>query len=281
MPADLPLDAYSQVVSGVAAELTPKVASLRVPQTAAARRARATDPPSCSPETGSCSPTPMSSGEASGGTALFADGTSAAFTVVGADPLSDLAVVRATGPTPPPAELGEADRARGRPARGGRRQPARAGRLGDRGRRQRARAVAADAQRRGGPAGGGRDPDRRRAQPGELGRCAGRRALAGGGHQHGGGRHRARSGRPGERHHPADHLRADAARPGAAGVPGAGQRARAAARRAAASGSAGPGPAGRGGGAGGPAARAGPAGRGPAAQRGRAPGGRRPRTCSG
>ncbi len=48
-------------------------------------------------------------GRSQGGTALFADGTSAVFTVVGADPLSDLAVVRATGPTPPPAELGEAD----------------------------------------------------------------------------------------------------------------------------------------------------------------------------
>jgi len=45
-----------------------------------------------------------------GGTALFSDGTSLAFTVVGADPLSDLAVVRAGGGTPPPAELGEADR---------------------------------------------------------------------------------------------------------------------------------------------------------------------------
>jgi S1-C subfamily serine protease len=49
-------------------------------------------------------------GRSQGGTALFADGTSASFSVVGADPLSDLAVVRAAGPTPPPAELGEADR---------------------------------------------------------------------------------------------------------------------------------------------------------------------------
>ena len=31
------------------------------------------------------------------------------FTTVGTDPLSDLAVLRAAGPTPPPAELGEAD----------------------------------------------------------------------------------------------------------------------------------------------------------------------------
>src|SRR5580658_5103539 len=77
------LDAYSRVVSGVAAELTPKVASLRVPQ--------------------------RGNGRGGGGTAQFSDGTSAPFTVVGADALSDLAVVRAGGPTPPPAELGEAD----------------------------------------------------------------------------------------------------------------------------------------------------------------------------
>jgi len=48
-------------------------------------------------------------GQAQSGTASFADGTSAPFTVVGADPLSDLAVLRASGATPPPAELGEAD----------------------------------------------------------------------------------------------------------------------------------------------------------------------------
>jgi S1-C subfamily serine protease len=43
------------------------------------------------------------------GTALFSDGTTVPFTVVGADPLSDLAVLRAHGETPEPAELGEAD----------------------------------------------------------------------------------------------------------------------------------------------------------------------------
>jgi len=48
-------------------------------------------------------------GKATTGTAEFADGTSAPFRVVGADPLSDLAVLRANGPTPEPAELGEAD----------------------------------------------------------------------------------------------------------------------------------------------------------------------------
>jgi S1-C subfamily serine protease len=48
-------------------------------------------------------------GSAQSGTASFGDGTSVPFTTVGADPLSDLAVLRAAGPTPPPAELGEAD----------------------------------------------------------------------------------------------------------------------------------------------------------------------------
>jgi S1-C subfamily serine protease len=48
-------------------------------------------------------------GSSQSGTASFADGSSAPFTVVGADPLSDLAVLRSSGPTPSPAELGEAD----------------------------------------------------------------------------------------------------------------------------------------------------------------------------
>jgi len=49
-------------------------------------------------------------GKSTNGTASFSDGTSAPFRVVGADPLSDLAVLRADGPTPEPAELGEADK---------------------------------------------------------------------------------------------------------------------------------------------------------------------------
>jgi S1-C subfamily serine protease len=105
------LDAYSSVVSGVAESLTPRVAALRVRRTGRSR----------------------GSGEAAGsavvltgeghlitnahvvehaeqGEASFGDGTVAAFTVVGSDPLSDLAVVRTDRPTPSPPEYGDADR---------------------------------------------------------------------------------------------------------------------------------------------------------------------------
>ena len=51
-------------------------------------------------------------GSSTGGEAAFADGTEVGFDVVGADPLSDLAVLRARGATPPPATLGDADRLR-------------------------------------------------------------------------------------------------------------------------------------------------------------------------
>ena len=47
-------------------------------------------------------------GRADAGKAAFADGTTSPFHVVGTDPLSDLAVIRADGDTPSPARLGEA-----------------------------------------------------------------------------------------------------------------------------------------------------------------------------
>ena len=50
--------------------------------------------------------------EGGGGSAAFADGTVVPFRVVGSDPLSDLAVIRADGATPAPAELGEASQLR-------------------------------------------------------------------------------------------------------------------------------------------------------------------------
>ena len=108
IPADAPLDAYSQVVAGVAAELTPKVASLRVPR-AGGGAGEGLGSAVVFTGDGFLLTNAHVVGGAQGGTALFGDGTSAPFRVVGADPLSDLAVVRAAGDTPPPAELGEAD----------------------------------------------------------------------------------------------------------------------------------------------------------------------------
>jgi len=51
-------------------------------------------------------------GRAEAGQVAFADGTTVPFRVIGSDPLSDLAVVRADGPTPAPAVLGEASQLR-------------------------------------------------------------------------------------------------------------------------------------------------------------------------
>ena len=102
-----PLDAYSQIVAGVAAELTPKVASLRVPRTG--RQGESLGSAVVFTGDGFLLTNAHVVGSAVSGTASFSDGTSAPFRVVGADPLSDLAVVRTAGQTPPPAELGEAD----------------------------------------------------------------------------------------------------------------------------------------------------------------------------
>jgi len=110
MEADSPLDVYSQIVSGVAQKLTPKVASLRVPQRGG-RGGAGESLGSAVVFTGDgfLLTNAHVVGQANGGTAAFSDGTSVPFRVVGADPLSDLAVLRANGETPAPADLGEAD----------------------------------------------------------------------------------------------------------------------------------------------------------------------------
>src|ERR1700749_44256 len=105
-----PLDEYSQVVVSVAERLTPKVASLRVPQSRSGRGSGESLGSAVGFTAGGflLSSAPVVCRSA-GGTAVFSDGATASFQVVGADPLSDLAVVRVTGATPDPAELGEAD----------------------------------------------------------------------------------------------------------------------------------------------------------------------------
>src|SRR5262250_2946250 len=111
-PDGNPLDAYSQIVSGVAERLTPKVASLRVPrggQGGGYGRGESLGSGVVFTGDGFLLTNAHVVGKSTGGTAEFSDGTSAPFRVVGADPLSDLAVLRANGSTPDPAELGEAD----------------------------------------------------------------------------------------------------------------------------------------------------------------------------
>jgi S1-C subfamily serine protease len=102
------LDGYSQIVAGVAATLTPKVASLRVPASDGRRGESQGSAVVFTPD-GFLLTNAHVVGSSGHGTALFSDGSSGPFTVVGADPLSDLAVLRADGGTPQQAELGEAD----------------------------------------------------------------------------------------------------------------------------------------------------------------------------
>src|ERR1700723_939539 len=111
MEASHPLDVYSQIVSGVAGRLTPKVASLRVPrQGSRGGTGESLGSGVVFTGDGFLLTNAHVVGQASSGTAAFFDGTTVPFRVVGADPLSDLAVLRANGATPEPAELGEADR---------------------------------------------------------------------------------------------------------------------------------------------------------------------------
>jgi S1-C subfamily serine protease len=111
MAENEPLDAYSRIVAGVAEQLTPKVASLRVPRRGSYGRGTGESLGSAVVFTtdGFLLTNAHVVGQAASGTAAFWDGTSVPFQVVGADPLSDLAVLRATGGTPAPAVLGEAD----------------------------------------------------------------------------------------------------------------------------------------------------------------------------
>src|ERR1700684_3032380 len=103
------LDAYSQVVVSIAEQLTPRVAAVQVSQR---RRdgsiAAGAGSAVVFTNDGFLLTNAHVVGRAEAGQAAFGDGTVIPFHVVGADPLSDLAVVRADGQTPPPARLGEA-----------------------------------------------------------------------------------------------------------------------------------------------------------------------------
>ena len=107
------LDAYSQVVVSIAEKLTPRVASLQVSRRGRdGRIAVGAGSAVVFTNDGFLLTNAHVVGKAEAGQAAFGDGTTVPFRVVGTDPLSDLAVVRAEGVTPAPAQLGEASQLR-------------------------------------------------------------------------------------------------------------------------------------------------------------------------
>ena len=98
---DEAFDAYSRTVSTVARTLTPHVASLIL--------RRGSGSAVVFTEEGHLLTNAHVVGSHKRGTATFADGAETDFEVVGVDPLSDLAVIRASSNAPPPASLGDSD----------------------------------------------------------------------------------------------------------------------------------------------------------------------------
>jgi S1-C subfamily serine protease len=99
------LDAYSRIVTAVAGDLTPHVAALQV--TGPGGRGGAGSAVVFTGDGLLLTNAHVVAG-ARRGLAVFSDGTEADVDVVGADPLSDLAVLRARTGTPEPAVLGDA-----------------------------------------------------------------------------------------------------------------------------------------------------------------------------
>ncbi len=96
------MDAYSRTVSTVAQTVTPHVAGVQL--------ARGSGSAVVFAEDGHLLTNAHVVSDHRRGVATFADGSEVPFDVVGADPLSDLAVLRARGETPAAAVLGDADR---------------------------------------------------------------------------------------------------------------------------------------------------------------------------
>ncbi len=108
-----PMDAYSRVVSGVAAALAPSVVSLLVERRTSRGRGPAGSGSAwvLTPDGYLVTSAHVVHGGV-GGFAHTADGRQLAFDVVGEDALSDIAVVRAAGGDLPAAAVGDADRLR-------------------------------------------------------------------------------------------------------------------------------------------------------------------------
>jgi serine protease Do len=101
---DEALDAYSQAVIGVAERLSPSVANVRLRRGGGSAVVITPD--------GFLLTSAHVVARTQGGRASFVDGRELEFEVVGSDPLSDLAVLRAEGSELVPAELGDAERLR-------------------------------------------------------------------------------------------------------------------------------------------------------------------------
>jgi S1-C subfamily serine protease len=108
------LDAYSRTVAGVAERVAPSVANLRI--TRMTRRGRAPAGAGSgvvlTPDGFLLTSAHVVSGPGRQGRAAFVDGREFGFSIVGSDPLSDLAVVRSEARDLEPATLGEAERLR-------------------------------------------------------------------------------------------------------------------------------------------------------------------------
>jgi serine protease Do len=111
LPGAEALDAYSRTVSEVADQLGPSVAHVSVSRTTrrGRRPAGTGSAVAISPDGYMLSAAHVTSGGNGGGSATFPDGRDAGIEVVGADPLSDLAVLRADSRDLAPAPLGDAE----------------------------------------------------------------------------------------------------------------------------------------------------------------------------
>ncbi len=103
-PGDAALDAYSAVVTSVAEQVLPSVAAIRV----RLRRGEGAGSAVSVTDDGFLLTSAHVVGGATSGTAAFADGTESGFDVIGTDPLSDLAVLRARDEAPVAVRLGDA-----------------------------------------------------------------------------------------------------------------------------------------------------------------------------
>jgi S1-C subfamily serine protease len=102
------LDAYSSAVVRVAESVLPSVASLRVKT----RRGDGAGSASVLTTDGFLLTSAHVVQGSDAAEAAFTDGTVVGADVIGRDPLSDLAVLRARGPVPPPVQLGDAAKLR-------------------------------------------------------------------------------------------------------------------------------------------------------------------------